>query len=680
MSTRLAAPLVALSLILSAALCRAQTAQSGEFSVERFWPAPGPRNFFTVERARTDGQMAFSLGLFGHYGNVPFVLQTCVSATDCSSPGAQQIREINVIETLVTGDLLASLTVVPRLQFGLRVPYTYVKGLGVNTDLSDPGVGQSTRTGLSGSGLGDPMFEAKVRAVGMPSDTYVLGLSAFATAPVAHAVSSTKNRFIGDVSPEAGIRGIYAAEAGRFSFAANIAGVYRKQAIIGSTRPGSEMRYGAGAGFVVSPILNAMAEVFGATRFVSDGTNTLEGELGLELHPLSSFFSFTAGAGAGLVGGVGAPNFRAFAGIAFIHELTDADGDGIADQLDQCATVPEDKDGFQDADGCPDPDNDGDGIPDVNDKCPNEPETKNGYQDADGCPDELPDRDNDGISDAEDKCPDEGGHAIIVRFGDYYGCPDHDRDGIPDKIDKCPKEPEDFDGFQDADGCPDPDNDGDGIPDVDDQCINEPETKNGYQDADGCPDQVPDRDHDGISDLDDKCPDEPETYNGYQDDDGCPDGAPLAETASESIEIKRVINFAYNSDKIVGKPSFAVLDAVAAILTHHPEITRLEVGGHTDSTGDRMHNLDLSNRRAAAVQAYLVRKGVDAARLSSKGYGPDKPIVENKSAAARAKNRRVEFRILSATSSSPSPTSSPPPALVPPSTSTPRPAPTAPPP
>ena len=132
---------------------------------------------------------------------------------------------------------------------------------------------------------------------------------------------------------------------------------------------------------------------------------------------------------------------------------SDRDGDGIPDAIDACPDEPEDKDGFQDEDGCPDPDNDGDGIPDAQDKCPNEPEDKDGFQDADGCPD----RDNDG-------------------------------DGIPDAIDKCPNDPEDKDGFQDDDGCPDLDNDGDGIPDAVDKCPNDPETFNGFQDADGCPD------------------------------------------------------------------------------------------------------------------------------------------------------------------------------------------------
>jgi OmpA-OmpF porin, OOP family len=126
----------------------------------------------------------------------------------------------------------------------------------------------------------------------------------------------------------------------------------------------------------------------------------------------------------------------------------DADGDGIPDNVDKCPNDPEDKDGFQDADGCPDLDNDADGIPDKTDKCPNDPEDKDGFQDADGCPD-----------------------------------PDNDADGIPDKADKCPNEAEDKDGFEDADGCPDPDNDKDGVLDAADKCPNDP----GPADNAGCP-------------------------------------------------------------------------------------------------------------------------------------------------------------------------------------------------
>jgi outer membrane protein OmpA-like peptidoglycan-associated protein len=113
----------------------------------------------------------------------------------------------------------------------------------------------------------------------------------------------------------------------------------------------------------------------------------------------------------------------------------DADGDRIPDEIDQCPNEPEDKDRFQDEDGCPDLDNDNDGILDVDDKCPNDPEDVDGFEDQDGCPD--PDNDGDGILDVDDQCPNDPGPP------ENNGCPDPDRDGdgVPDRIDNCPDEP-----------------------------------------------------------------------------------------------------------------------------------------------------------------------------------------------------------------------------------------------
>jgi|GEM_PF-2937499 len=168
----------------------------------------------------------------------------------------------------------------------------------------------------------------------------------------------------------------------------------------------------------------------------------------------------------------------------------DADNDGIPDRDDKCPRGPEDKDGFEDFDGCPDPDNDKDGKLDANDKCPNEAEDNDGFEDGDGCPD--PDNDKDGIPDKSDKCPNKA--ETKNGLDDKDGCPDDfdsDKDGVGDNVDKCPKEKETKNGFQDDDGCPDAgDSDLDGIPDDKDKCPTKPETKNGYRDKDGCPDKA----------------------------------------------------------------------------------------------------------------------------------------------------------------------------------------------
>ena len=127
------------------------------------------------------------------------------------------------------------------------------------------------------------------------------------------------------------------------------------------------------------------------------------------------------------------------------RKTVDTDGDGIADDEDQCPKLAEDKDKFEDDDGCPDPDNDQDGIADAQDRCPNEPEDEDTFEDSDGCPDL--DNDKDSIPDAQDRCPNEPGAA---RF---EGCPvrDRDNDGVPDDQDKCPDEA----GEASLAGCPD---------------------------------------------------------------------------------------------------------------------------------------------------------------------------------------------------------------------------------
>jgi OmpA-OmpF porin, OOP family len=633
------------SVLLSNPANAQDAAKSGEFSIQRFAPAPGPWNFVTVEGLRYRSKFAWSVGLYGNYSNSPFVVRSCKSKTNCGDKNAIQGRDINVVKDMMTADLLASFTPIEKLQIGLRLPFSYVNGDGINTSTGLPANG-----GLKGGGMGDPMLEGKFRVLGGPDAPVLLGVGAFVTAPLGHATA--KDKYIGDGSMVAGLRGIADLKLGAFGVGANVTGLYRQEATLGSTSLGSEFRYGVGAGYWISPILRVMAEAYGSTKFSDkNGTNTMEIDPAVRLRLWKNKLDVTAGGGFGVIQGVGVPKGRGFLGLMYIHEIGDADGDGIPDDKDQCVTIPEDRDNFQDDDGCPDPDNDGDTIPDDDDKCPNQAETINSFQDQDGCPDEVPDKDKDAIPDAEDKCPDQGGATVIrVKASKFYGCPDTDKDGIPDSVDKCPNEAEDTDGFQDEDGCPDPDNDGDGVLDNEDQCFDVPGTK----ENNGCPET--DKDKDGIPDRLDKCPTQPENFNGFQDDDGCPDNKPtLVEQKGDKLEIKGTIEFATGSDKIVGAKSFAILDAVASLLTHNLKIQQLEVGGHTDDKGDHQMNMDLSKKRAEACKTYLETKGVRADRLSAAGYGPDKPIDPAKTPAARQKNRRVEFKVLKQAADAPAP-------------------------
>ena len=623
--------------VLVTALPASADETTGNMAAERFEPAPGPKNFITVEGARTEGNMAWSGTALVSFGLNPIAIASCTTTTDCSAPDATNKTELKVVNAIVTGHLLGSLTPIPRLQLGLRLPISYAHGDGI-----DPGTGQAKRGGFSGGSIGDPAIEAKVRAVGKADDPLVLGASAFVSAPLGRATSP--GYFLGDTGPVLGVRGIADIGSGPFGLGLNLGAIYRGKETLGSVELGPAMRYGVAGSFRVSPILRLVAEGFGETRFSNvAGTTTLEVDGMIHVTPLGSNISVLAGAGGGIIHGVGAPDFRGFGGLSYVFDQGDADGDGIRDDRDGCPHDAEDRDGYQDDDGCPEVDNDRDGIPDKLDKCPNEPETVNGFEDEDGCPDSVPDRDHDGIIDTEDMCPDDGGPDVIRAKGKWYGCPDRDHDGVPDKVDQCPSEVEDTDGFEDENGCPDPDNDQDGVPDIEDECINEPGSKENH----GCPD--PDKDGDGIPDRLDKCPDKPETYNGYQDEDGCPDTVPgaLVEVTEDGIRIKEQIQFATSSDKIVGPKSFKILDQVATVLKADQNIFQVEVAGHTDDVGDAASNKELSKKRAESVRKYLTEKrAVPGRKLSAAGYGAEKPIADNKSDAGRKQNRRVEFVIV----------------------------------
>jgi outer membrane protein OmpA-like peptidoglycan-associated protein len=232
---------------------------------------------------------------------------------------------------------------------------------------------------------------------------------------------------------------------------------------------------------------------------------------------------------------------------------------------------------------------------------------------------------------------------------------DRDHDGLLDDVDSCPNEPEDVDFFEDKNGCPDPDNDGDGIPDTADRCPNGPEDRDNFADSDGCPDE--DNDGDTIPDTADKCPAELETVNGYLDEDGCPDTPPTVFVTGDRIVIMQKVFFKKGTATILDK-SKRVLDDVAKILNEHPEIARVSVEGHTSSEGNAKTNKQLSQWRAATIVNYLVKQKVDRKRLTSAGWGSEKPLtaLPEKNDEERETNRRVEFLILETRAAPGSPT------------------------
>lgn len=313
----------------------------------------------------------------------------------------------------------------------------------------------------------------------------------------------------------------------------------------------------------------------------------------------------------------------------------DTDGDGIPDLSDDCINDPglEEFKGCPDRDGdkiidkyddCPDlaglaefkgcPDTDGDKIIDPKDQCP----TIAGELYMNGCPD----RDHDSITDLEDLCPDNYGSRV------NKGCPDTDSDGLFDFIDECPL----VAGPIENKGCPWPDSDSDGILDKEDGC---PQLA-GPKENGGCP--YKDSDNDGLLDKDDDCPNTP----GPKSNKGCPviekEVIEVLKTAFDNLEFEV-------AKDIILAGSFNSLDELAGVLMKKPS-WKLEITGHTDNAGDDASNLILSKKRAEAVKTYLSSKGIDIGRFVIQYYGETKPIADNSTAEGRAKNRRVEMKVV----------------------------------
>jgi len=339
----------------------------------------------------------------------------------------------------------------------------------------------------------------------------------------------------------------------------------------------------------------------------------------------------------------------------------DNDKDGVSNKKDKCKNVP----GVWEFKGCPD--KDGDHVQDSEDKCPDVA----GLLTLGGCPD----KDSDGITDLEDACPDSAGTP------EFKGCPDRDGDKIIDRNDACP----DAAGLAEFNGCPD--KDGDGTPDKDDVC---PDVA-GPKEFKGCPD----KDGDGVADMDDACPDiaGPKEYKGCPDkdgdtvldkDDGCPDVAgpvdnkgcpwpdsdydgvidkedscvtvpgelrfkgcpPPIKAAERKIIEKAFASLEFATGKDVIKPkSLPSLNELAKLLVKHQTEWTLKLAGHTDNEGKAEDNLLLSEKRAKAVKAYLVKKGALDEQIIAEWFGQTQPIADNATPQGRQKNRRVEMKI-----------------------------------
>jgi len=406
-------------------------------------------NFFHTEGATLLPHLTPSAGVYFAYVHKP--VQVWDEGKDETA--------FDVIKYQVTMDVLVAFGLFDRVEIGLGLPVALTQDSDSLTTLG--------RSSAMGTGIGDLRIIVKGRLVTLGPVS--IGLALPLTVP-----TGKDEYLLGDDGVTFTPKAVFSVDTKWFDAGLNVGYRLRPRQVIAyngvlanSAVIDDEVVFSLGLKAAIwQEKIDFIVDGFASLTVDEQDKEEIPAEVlgGLRFY-LPKGFTAHVGAGPGLTRGVATPVFRAFAGIGYQYIAPpppppvvdkDPDKDGILDPNDKCPNEPEDKDGYEDEDGCPDTDNDNDGILDAKDKCPLKPEDKDEFEDVDGCPD-----------------------------------PDNDKDGILDVSDKCPLQPEDKDGFEDTDGCPDPDNDKDGILDKDDKCPVEPESFNGYQDEDGCMDVKP---------------------------------------------------------------------------------------------------------------------------------------------------------------------------------------------
>jgi outer membrane protein OmpA-like peptidoglycan-associated protein len=436
-----------------------------------------------------------------------------------------------------------------------------------------------------GSGLADIRAGGRINIVGSAKDPFSFAVGGDVWLP-----TGKQEKLTGDENLRGAPKLYVSGNTGSFVYSANLGYMFRHFQDLGTPKIGNAVVFGAAAGVLVADgMVQIGPEIYGNT--VTNGNkdsdpNFKETAFGVHRTPLEAILGARLRLGDVVIGAGAGPG------------LTKAPGTPAFRALGSVAFVPE----VKVAPG----DRDHDGITDDKDACPDTAGVPNADPKLNGCPPPPPpDRDHDGIADPQDACPDAPGV----------------KDADPKK-----------------NGCP-PDKDGDGIPDAQDACPDVAGVKSDDPKKNGCP---PDKDGDGIPDATDACPD----VAGVADPDPKKNGCPkLASLVGKEIKIAEQVHFE-TGKAVIKADSDKLLGEVAAIMKEHTEISSMSIEGHTDSKGAKGANKQLSQQRADAVKKWLSTKGgVDAKRMTAKGFGQDKPIQTNDTEDGRAANRRVEFHV-----------------------------------
>ena len=456
-----------LLLALAALTATAPAAAQAEPSVDvrGFRASADPGAGIYLEPASSPATGDWNAALWLSYAHRPFTLEDAATGE----------TRFDVLRHQLSADLAASIGIAGRAALGFDLPLVAYQSGDAPTEESRRVLGD---TALPGTVLGDLGLVGKltlVRPTGGEFGGFALALHERFTLPTGHESSwagegavTSETRLLAEYRLVA--LGLHLAAGGKLrAEQARVACESTPLTATGSdpcpTRFGHEIPFGLG--------LSLKPQAFGVDQ---DGRVTLflETHGYLPIAPIAPFqsgrvaaaqlglgaryalrdVSLMAGAETALAGGVGNPPLRVMASVVWAPREHDIDDDGVDDDVDQCRELPEDRDGYQDGDGCPEGDNDEDGVVDDEDQCQGKKEDEDSFQDEDGCPD--PDNDLDLVLDAADACPD--AREDRDGFEDDDGCPepDNDEDGILDAKDACPRAPEIIDGKVDEDGCPEP--------------------------------------------------------------------------------------------------------------------------------------------------------------------------------------------------------------------------------
>ena len=592
----LAAALLGGAASLTAAEASAQSATGTNpgFALQRFTPAFAGDRFFGVSSPYASGELGFHVGILADYATNPLLVSRVKGITDPTGVVTDQLHL----------HLNATFALFDRLALNVDAPAALLNGG------DDPTYRGTSFASPDDAAWGDLRIGLRARLLGDERDLFQIGVQGFLWAP-----TGKRDAFTGDEE----VRGMPQLVLGgfhdRFVWSFNAGAHLRPTTTYNDVAVGHSMGLGAAVAlrlgderrFQIGPEATVGFAIEGAARRNTHAEITL----GAKYRFLGRLEAGLA-AGTGVTPGYGTPDARFIAGLTYTPERYPAPP--------------------------PPADSDKDGVTDDKDLCPQLAAGDKVHPGKPGCP-EPPDADKDGIFDEADACAAVPG--VASPDAKKNGCPaDADGDGLADANDECPDKPSGEAGDPKHPGCPaPPDTDGDGVLDRDDAC---PAIK-GLQSQDpaqhGCPG---DGDGDSIRDDLDACPE----IRGAKDADPAKNGCPkIVRFKGSEIIILQQVQFATGTAKLTGN-SDEILGEVANVLKERTEITRMEVQGHTDDKGNKAANKSLSQKRAESVVKAIVAKGVAADRLTAKGYGQEEPIADNATEDGRAKNRRVQFKIL----------------------------------